>query len=138
MHVLDLFAGSGALGFEALSRGASHVTFVEKQNRTASQIKETCRRLDLTGAEAQVVCRNCLSWIKQDTQLWDLVFVDPPFGTLDVYEKIFSSIQPRLRTDGLVYVEQSKRITINSQPFTLWKEATVGEVRFSLLTLNDR
>ena len=134
MRVLDLFAGSGALGFEALSRGAGRVTFIEKQAKIAAQIKDTCRRLDLPADEAEVVCRNCMSWMKQDTRVWDLVFVDPPFLDSNLYSRVLGELETRISTAGLIYLEHSKRIPIETRPYTVWKEATVGEVKFLLLT----
>lgn len=134
MRVLDLFAGSGALGFEALSRGAGQVTFIEKQTKVAAQIKDTCRRLDLPADEAEVVCRNCVSWMKQDTRVWDLVFVDPPFLDSILYSRVLSELKNRLSSEGLIYLEHSKRLRIETSPYRVWKETTVGEVKFLLLT----
>ena len=134
MQVLDLFAGSGALGFEALSRGAPKVTFVEKHTKIATQIKDTCHRLDLSAQEAEVVCRNCVPWLKQDDRTWDLVFVDPPFKDSSLYTELLNKLQTSVSIQGLIYVEHSKRILINTQPYTVWKEATVGEVKFLLLS----
>ncbi len=137
MKVLDLFAGSGALGFEALSRGAPKVTFIEKQAKIANQIKDTCHRLDLSAQEAEVICRNCVSWLKQDNQMWDLVFVDPPFTNSTLYAKVLLELRTRMSNLGLIYLEHSKRTPINTHPYTVWKEATVGEVKFSLLSLDS-
>lgn len=134
MRALDLFAGSGALGFEALSRGATRVTFIEKQAKIATQIKDTCRRLDLNADEAEVICRNCVSWIKHDTRVWDLVFVDPPFSDSNLYTRVLSELQTRVSSQGLIYLEHSKRLPIETSPYTVWKEATVGEVKFMLLS----
>lgn len=136
MQVLDLFAGSGALGFEALSRGAPKVTFIEKQAKIATQIKDTCHRLDLSAQEAEVICRNCVPWLKQDDRMWDLVFVDPPFADSNLYAKVLHELQTRMSKLGLIYLEHSKRTHINTHPYTVWKEATVGEVKFSLMTLD--
>ncbi len=137
MKVLDLFAGSGALGFEALSRGAPKVTFIEKQAKIANQIKDTCHRLDLSAQEAEVIRRNCLPWLKQDNQIWDLVFVDPPFTDSNIYAKVLHELQTHMSDLGLIYLEHSKRTTIHTQPYSVWKEATVGEVKFSLLSLES-
>ena len=138
MRVLDLFAGSGALGFEALSRGATVVTFIEQRTKIANQLKDVCHRFDLSASEAEVVRRNCLPWINQDDRIWDLVFVDPPFDDPSLYAKILVKLRSRISTKGLIYLEHSKRESIDTKPFTVWKAATVGEVQFSLLTLNSR
>ena len=138
MRVLDLFAGSGVLGFEALSRGAPMVTFIEKQAKIATQIKDTCRRLHISADEVEIVCRNCVPWLKHDSRIWDLVFVDPPFTDSDVYAKVLTELRTRLNTHGLIYLEHSKRAPIDTKPYTVWKEATVGEVKFLLLTLDSQ
>ena len=76
---LDLFAGSGALGLEALSRGASSATFVESDRSTAERLRDTIVTL---GAEhATVVQAEALRWLDGPPQRFDLVFLDPPFGS---------------------------------------------------------
>ena len=137
MRVLDLFAGSGALGFEALSRGAPSVTFIEKQTKIASQIKDTCHSFNLSAQEAEVICRNCVPWLKQDEQIWDLVFVDPPFADSSLYTKILHELQTHVSQYGFIYLEHSKRTPIDTNPYSVWKVATVGEVQFSLLSLDS-
>ena len=79
-RVLELFAGSGALGLEALSRGAAHVTFVESDPRVLRVLRANLQALD-AGAEARVVRANGLRFL-QDTEPggYDLVFADPPYG----------------------------------------------------------
>lgn len=77
---LDLFAGSGALGFEALSRGAAHVTFVEHSAAAAAAIRVT---LELLGGAGEVVQADAVRWLAQPAArpgAFDLVFLDPPFG----------------------------------------------------------
>jgi len=80
-NVLDLFAGSGALGFEALSRGASSVLFVEKNRRVAAWIERNARELRFE-AETRVASEDVLRFLKRPggTEGRDLVFVDPPYG----------------------------------------------------------
>ena len=81
-NCLDLFAGSGALGIESLSRGASYVTFIESNQTAANSIQENLKRLDLS--EGHVVCNDALAWINsQDlpTKKYDVVFLDPPFSS---------------------------------------------------------
>ena len=75
---LDLFAGSGALGFEALSRGAARVVMVERDRRVAEALREAARELDAKGAD--VVVADALAFLARDTASYDLVFVDPPYA----------------------------------------------------------
>ena len=77
-RVLDAFAGSGALGIEALSRGAKDVVFLEKHPKAAIQLKDNLGSLNAT--HAQVWAGDALLWLQQNPQPFDLVFLDPPFG----------------------------------------------------------
>ena len=76
--VLDLFAGSGAMGLEALSRGAASVTFVESDRAACRTIEQNLAKLRLTGA--RVVCADAVWTVRQDPRAYDLVLVDPDAG----------------------------------------------------------
>ena len=76
---LDLFAGSGALGLEALSRGAASVTFVEREREAADQLRETVNQL--APGRATVVQADALAWLRGAAQPFDIVFLDPPFDS---------------------------------------------------------
>ena len=73
---LDAFAGSGALGLEALSRGAEKVIFLEKKQTAAQRLREN---IELLNASAQVEAVDAVDWLRQPRQTFDLVFLDPPF-----------------------------------------------------------
>ncbi len=78
--VLDLFAGTGNLGLEALSRGATHVTFVEKNNKSMNIVKENIALLKIDKSEYQVQQKDVLTFLKQEKDtVYDLIFIDPPF-----------------------------------------------------------
>jgi 16S rRNA (guanine966-N2)-methyltransferase len=76
---LDLFAGSGALGLEALSRGAAAATFVESDRVTADALRETVSAL--ASERGAVYCGDALHWLQGSPQRFDVVFLDPPFGS---------------------------------------------------------
>ncbi|MGH8249615.1 MAG: 16S rRNA (guanine(966)-N(2))-methyltransferase RsmD [Steroidobacteraceae bacterium] len=78
-HCLDLFAGSGALGLEALSRGAAHATFVEHERAAADRLRETTALL--APGRASVHCADAFAWLGGSPQRFDIVFLDPPFGS---------------------------------------------------------
>ncbi|MDK2776693.1 MAG: 16S rRNA (guanine(966)-N(2))-methyltransferase RsmD [Pseudomonadota bacterium] len=105
-RVLDAFAGSGALGFEALSRGAKEVIFLEKHPSAALQLKDN---LQLLGARnAQVWAGDALLWMEQNPEPFDLVLLDPPFGK--------GLLQPAidllaLLPGALVYIEHETTLT---------------------------
>ena len=105
-RVLDAFAGSGALGFEALSRGAKEVIFLEKHAKAALQLKENLQTL---GAEnAQVWAGDALTWLDQNPEPYDLVFLDPPFHK-DLLQPAIEKL--RLLPGALVYIEHEATLT---------------------------
>ena len=100
---LDLFAGSGALGFEAASRGAAQVTLVEANAKVAGDLR---RNADLFGeAQLKVVNRDAAQFLKQNTELFDLIFLDPPFHQ-NLLAPTLAALSPHLKPQGLIYVEQ--------------------------------
>jgi len=97
-NVLDLFAGSGAMGIEALSRGAERAVFVESQPAACRAIEHNLDKLRLTGAE--VVCNDVARFVAADTRAYDLVFCDPPYDEYVSLEPILARYVPRLLADG--------------------------------------
>lgn len=77
-QVLDLFAGSGAIGFEALSRGASHVTMIERDKQAISCIKKNCEDLEVT-AQVTLLSLDAESALRKLTKPFDIIYVDPPY-----------------------------------------------------------
>ena len=77
-HCLDLFAGTGALGFEAASRGAKHVVMVERERDVAAMLQSTARTLGAGNVE--VVCADALAWRPSAGRTFDIVFLDPPYA----------------------------------------------------------
>ncbi len=104
---LDLFAGSGALGFEAASRGASEVLMLENNSQAVAQLEENMRKLKATTISLQQV--DTLAWLEQQhSQQFDVVFLDPPFAMnwqQIVMEKLLSG--GLLAAGALLYVESS-------------------------------
>ncbi len=99
-RALDAFAGSGALGFEALSRGAKEVIFLEKHPNAALQLRENLEILQTRNA--QVWAGDALLWLQQNPEPFDLVFLDPPFGK-DLLQPAIDAL--RLLPGALVYIE---------------------------------
>ncbi|MGZ8783252.1 MAG: 16S rRNA (guanine(966)-N(2))-methyltransferase RsmD [Gaiellaceae bacterium] len=129
-RVLDLFAGSGALGIEALSRGAASVTFVESDRAACRTISENLERLRLTGA--RVVCADAVWTLRQDTRSYDLVLVDPPYEAWAELEPKLAEHLPRiLAPDGLLVVETGSR-TQPALPLPLRTSRRYGSARLTL------
>jgi 16S rRNA (guanine(966)-N(2))-methyltransferase RsmD len=106
-RVLDLFAGSGALGIEALSRGAAAAVFVEHDADAVRMIERNLDRLQLTGA--RVVHGDVLRTIAQEASAgakYDLVLVDPPYGMLtEIQPRLARHLPPLLAADGVLVLE---------------------------------
>jgi 16S rRNA (guanine966-N2)-methyltransferase len=107
-RALDLFAGSGALGLEALSRGASHVTFVERDEAAARELR--ARLEEWQAADARVVRAEALRYLSGEAHPYQLVFLDPPFGA-GLLAEAARLLQERhwLAEGALIYVECAAR-----------------------------
>ena len=103
-RVLDLFAGTGALGFEALSRGAASATLVERDRNRARLL--AAGRAALDADDASVECASALPWLARQPPdaHWDVVFLDPPFDA-DLHAQAVAAVAPRLAAGGVAYVE---------------------------------
>lgn len=130
---LDLFAGSGALGFEALSRGAREVTFVERDRRAAAALSANAARLE-AGDRARILCDRAERVLRRSPEPWDLIFVDPPFRGADLAGALAAIVGAgALAGEGLVYFEAPRR---SGSDFTAWRvirEGHAGDTRFGLL-----
>lgn len=126
---LDLFAGSGALGFEAASRGASEVQMIEQNAQVFQQLQENCQLLKAV----QVKCRqaNALDYLQQaDTRQFDIVFLDPPYQ-LDLMSAVCQQLT--LVQGALVYVETQKNQTPElPSEWNLLKDKTAGQIHYRL------
>ena len=131
---LDLFSGTGGLGFEALSRGASHVTFVEKDKSLFKNILKNIAHLDYK-TKSETACSAALKWMQTNKRKFDIIFLDPPFDQVN-YESLLSAIksQDLLSSKGKIYLETNKRTEIMfSKNQVVLKDRTIGDVRLVIL-----
>lgn len=106
-RVLDLFAGTGALGIEALSRGAASATFVESSSAAQRVLRTNLQSL---GAEAEVVRIDALKWLRNAADLYDLVFLDPPYDAAERLGGVLPELLPAvLAPRALVIAECDRR-----------------------------
>ena len=126
---LDLFAGSGALGFESASRGAARVVMIEKNRVAARALHENAERLG--AAQVEVVQGDALEFLRYDTRHFDVVFVDPPFSE-NLLPAVLTAIVPRLAADARVYVETGEALTAGA-PWRMLRGQKAGRVYFQLL-----
>ncbi len=131
--VLDLFAGSGAMGLEALSRGAESATFVEADARAAGAIRDNLERLRLTGA--RIVREDALRALAAEGSAgrkYDLVLVDAPYDRYPDLEPMLARYLPNvLAEDALVVVETSARVE-PELPLQQRTSRAYGSVRLTL------
>ncbi|QDQ26247.1 16S rRNA (guanine(966)-N(2))-methyltransferase RsmD [Chitinimonas arctica] len=125
---LDLFAGSGALGFEAASRGAARVVMVE-QARPAIQSLRDNQQL-LKAAAIDVVAADAVSWLAQCREQFDVVFLDPPFAS-DLLPRVLAALPGVLAEGAQVYIETADWPELTG--WTLLREGKAGAVKYGLL-----
>ena len=133
---LDCFAGSGGLGFEAFSRGAEHVSFVELNKAAAKQLQENQRLLKADNIS--VLQGDVLAVIKSNDQKFDVVFLDPPFrkGLVEKTAQLLN--EQSLAESALIYVEMESEQSDQQLPlgWTLLKEKVAGQVVYRLYQKN--
>ena len=132
-HCLDLYAGSGALGLEALSRGATKVVMVESNRKAADAIKQNLTNF---GSEStSVICQNAISYLSKCEQKFDVVFLDPPYQS-DLMQKSIEHISKLdiLNQVGWVYIEHSSHTDTPVVPdnWQLHRSTKAGEARVNL------
>jgi 16S rRNA (guanine966-N2)-methyltransferase len=133
--VLDLFAGSGAMGLEALSRGAARCVFVESDRAACRVIRENLDRLRLTGA--LVLCKDAFQALREEKaagRTYELVLADPPYGLWEgLEERLGEAVAPVLAPDGLLVVETSARVE-PALPLDLVTSRRYGSARITLFS----
>jgi len=137
-RVLDVFAGTGSLGFECLSRGARFAHFVEFNKTLARRIADNARMLGLTPREYSAVPSDALKLLSRPpAQPFDLIFVDPPYGR-DLLAPVLDLISAKhwLAPDGLLVAEVEKALTPQTWPASLELETDrlYGQTRILIWT----
>jgi 16S rRNA (guanine966-N2)-methyltransferase len=135
---LDLFAGSGALGLEALSRGAAHCDFVDSAGRS---LEDIAGHLAGLGATARAHCHAMPArrFLAAHTGPWDIVFLDPPFGEALLGPAV-ETLADLLHAGALVYIETGQRESLPTLPphWELYRDKTAGDVRYRLFVVGPR
>lgn len=132
---LDLFAGTGALGLEALSRGAAHVTLVESHSQTVSRLREQLALLQTTSCE--LINSDAFEFLQSQEPCFDIIFLDPPFGQ-KMLSKACGMLKNRghLRSGVTVYAESDEPV-LAEPPLDLYKQGKAGNVHFALLKVDE-
>ena len=126
---LDLFAGSGALGFEAASRGAARVVLVEKDRVALAELERS--RSELDAAQVAIVGDDAAAYLARERERFDVVFLDPPFRQ-NALSAVLAQLPPRLELRARVYVESDAPLEI-VPPWSELKRARAGQVSYQLL-----
>ena len=131
---LDLYAGTGALGFEALSRGAALATFVERDAVLVEALRAMALRLE---AAPQIVRRDALAYLREPAAArFDVVFLDPPYS--EPIAPLLELLPPWLAPGALVYVERGRGEGLPEVPAATWvKRSRAGAVDYGLLRFGE-
>jgi 16S rRNA (guanine966-N2)-methyltransferase len=134
---LDLFAGSGILSLEALSRGASQTTIVEQNHNALASIKTNIQALQIEKPCFELVQADALVWLTGCSQSFDVIFLDPPFAG-DALYRACQEISERALARQFVYLETSAPIDSPSLPanWAVHREKSTGSVHYALCSTN--
>ncbi len=128
--VLDLFSGSGALGFEAASRHAARTVLCENNRRTADQLARIRTEFGWQNT-VEIICQDGLHFLRQTALQFHTVFLDPPFQWKN-WAQLFALLRPRLHSDAYVYIEAGRLPEIPDW-LSIHREGKSGQSRFVLL-----
>lgn len=131
---LDAFAGTGALGLEAFSRGANSITFIENHPLALDYLKKTIH--DFSNSKLELIQQDCLHYLKSCTKTFDIIFLDPPFKQ-DLWNSCCDIIQERnlLNPQGIIYIESSKSILDIGSSFHCHRHGKIGDVFYAIFKL---
>lgn len=143
-RTLDLFAGTGAYGLEALSRGAASASWVENDRRVLAVLRENVANLCGPGGDTAVVCADALRFLERGggNAPYDLIFADPPYDQCgDWLKKILSVLNSRsiLKSSGLLVVEQSVHTpAVTREGWQSIKRRVYGETQIDYIAANPK
>lgn len=135
--VLDLFAGSGSIGIEFLSRGAKKVYFIDRSFESINTIKENLRHTKLE-EQSQIIKGNSLRELENFAKInmsFDYIFIDPPYNDREILLKTLESLDNKsvLSSNGIIIVEHDREIEIVFNQFILIDERKYGKKVISFL-----
>jgi 16S rRNA (guanine(966)-N(2))-methyltransferase RsmD len=131
-HCLDAFAGSGALGFEAASRGAAQVVLLEADRTLARSLQATQVRLG--ASTVRVECADAIGWLaRAPADSFDLAFIDPPFDT-DLAASALPATLRLMRASACIYLESRRPLAAAPEGWVIHRQSRAGQVHFHLLS----
>ncbi|MET0808601.1 MAG: 16S rRNA (guanine(966)-N(2))-methyltransferase RsmD [Pseudoxanthomonas sp.] len=131
-RVIDVFAGTGVLGLESVSRGAAHAVLLEREPAVVQSLREVVQRLSAQ-EQVEVVPGDALGWLaRHHGQEFDLAFVDPPFDA-DLWQASLAALLPKLAAGAWLYLESPHdNVPVLPAGWALHREGRTREVRFAL------
>jgi 16S rRNA (guanine(966)-N(2))-methyltransferase RsmD len=129
-RVLDLYAGSGSMGIEALSRGAQSATFVENDRKALACIRENLQAVDEEVRVFPLDATVAVKRLVKEEALFDLIYVDPPYH-IDIIP-LLKQLPPLLAEGGMLLLEQSSRTPLATEAFTLADQRKFGDTTLFL------
>jgi len=131
---LDLFAGSGALGLEAASRGAAEVVMVENNRAAFKTLQENIGKLKFDNIRLR--CEDGLNFARRAQEKFDVIFLDPPFQS-DYLVKLLPLMSSMLAEEGLLYIESGSGFEA-PEPWQVYKHGKAGAVHYQLLQFSSK
>jgi 16S rRNA (guanine(966)-N(2))-methyltransferase RsmD len=126
---LDLFAGSGAMGIEAASRGSEHVVMVESDRKVYSVLQGSLQKLQAD--QIELLMMDALKFITSDQRLFDVIFLDPPYQS-GLLSKVLNLLPSHLTQDGRIYLEAGNPFEPD-EDWSVWRGSQAGRVHYQLL-----
>lgn len=121
--VLDIFAGSGALGIESLSRGAEHVTFIENDSNVIELLKKNLKSCNLTSQHSIIALHynKAIKKLKKSGNYFDLIFIDPPFSLYETKkpDELIEEVMNLLKQSGMMIIEHTKSLEHKNSKFLI-------------------
>lgn len=110
--ILDLCAGTGAVGIEALSRGANHATFIDKSRKMCGLIEENLDLLKIPEEQTAIFNSSAEDFLRRSEEIWNIIFFDPPYASnyFDVLQYFKTEKPPFIAEDGILIVEHTTKI----------------------------
>lgn len=128
--VLDLFSGSGVLGFEALSRHAKYAVLCENQRETAKQIKQHAQLFEMA-SKTQILNQDGMLYLRDSSDKFDLVLLDPPYMWQE-WDNLFQLLQNHLNDGSFIYIE-ARRLPEIPQWLNIYRQGKSGQSQFLLV-----
>ncbi|AHG60336.1 16S rRNA (guanine(966)-N(2))-methyltransferase RsmD [Buchnera aphidicola] len=129
---LDCFAGSGALGLEAISRNAGFLTLLEIEKKTIFKLKKNIKELNISNLE--LIHTNTLHWLRKTGKPYDIIFIDPPYYQELIKKTVFLLENKKwIKKDSLIYIEKEKQQVLKMpKNWILYKKKVTSQIEYSL------